>query len=279
MTSEYSGAVEDARNYYDSDDADTFYYSVWGGVDLHVGMYNTPTESIRDASRRTVDTMISKLKSVNADSQAIDLGGAYGGSARVVAEKFGCHVTSLNLSPVQNERARQQNAEHGMADQITVVEGDFENIAYDDNSFDLVWSQDSFLHSGNREAVVSEIKRILKPGGEAIFTDPMQSENASLESLQPVLDRIQLETMGSPEFYQKEAAKHGLELVEWDDYTSHLPLHYGRVKEELESRYEELKSKISQEYLDNMITGLGHWVENGNAGNLAWGILHFRLPA
>lgn len=277
--SEYSDAVQDARHYYDSDDADTFYFSVWGGVDMHLGMYKTPDESIRDASHRTVQVMADKLQTANADSQVVDLGGAYGGSARHVASKFGCHVVSLNLSPVQNARARQQNADQGLAEQITVVEGDFENVDYPDNSFDIVWSQDSFLHSGNREGVLREIKRILKPGGEVIFTDPMQADGASQENLQPVLDRIQLETMGSPGFYQDKLTELGLELVEWEDHTSQLPLHYGRVKEELESRYDELLGKISQEYLDNMITGLGHWVENGNAGNLAWGILHFRLPA
>ena len=51
------------------------------------------------------------------------------------------------------------------------------------------------------------------------------------------------------------------------------------MKEELEARYDELCAEISREYLDHMIAGLGHWVDNGRAGNLRWGIFHFRLPA
>jgi sarcosine/dimethylglycine N-methyltransferase len=34
---------------------------------------------------------------------------------------------------------------------------------------------------------------------------------------------------------------------------------------------------VSQEYVDNMLKGLGHWVEAGQKGYLRWGILHFRL--
>lgn len=275
----YSDVVQTARSYYNSTDADTFYFTVWGGEDIHVGLYKDDVEPIRDASRRTVEQMADKLHHVDATSKAIDLGGAYGGSPRHLASKFGCNVVSLNLSEVQNERARSQNEEYGLSDKITVVDGNFENVPYDDNSFDVVWSQDAFLHSGNRERVLSEIKRILKPGGEAIFTDPMQSQGASRERLQPVLERIQLETMGSPEFYQEQMEALGLELVEWEDHSDQLPRHYARVKQELLARYDELLGTISQEYLDNMIKGLGHWVENGSAGNLRWGILHFRLPA
>ena len=41
-----------AREYYDSADADNFYYEVWGGEDLHLGWYESPNESIKQASVR-----------------------------------------------------------------------------------------------------------------------------------------------------------------------------------------------------------------------------------
>ena len=276
--SEYSDVVKTAQNYYNSGDADTFYYSVWGGEDIHVGLYDSDAEAIRPASRRTVAAMADELTNASADARVIDLGGAYGGSPRYLAERFGCAVTSLNLSEVQNARAREQTEAAGLADKVSIVDGNFEAIPFDADRFDIAWSQDSFLHSGNREQVMAEIKRVLKPGGELIFTDPMQTENASREVLQPVLDRIQLESLGSPAFYERTLADLGFEKIAFHDHSEQLPRHYGRVKEELESRYDELKGQISQSYLDNMITGLGHWVDNGRAGNLCWGIFHFRLP-
>lgn len=277
--SSYSPVVSTARNYYNSGDADTFYYKVWGGEDIHIGLYQAESEPIREASRRTVAAMADHLQSIAAHSRVIDLGGAYGGSPRYLADRFGCQVVSLNLSEVQNERARQQTREAGLDDKVTIADGNFEDIPYDDASFDVAWSQDSFLHSGDRGRVMEEVKRVLRPGGELIFTDPMQTEDAARETLQPVLDRIQLESLGTPAFYENKAAELGFEMLAFYDHSDQLPRHYGRVKEELQARYDELLGEISRDYLDHMIAGLGHWVDNGRAGNLCWGIFHFRMPA
>ncbi len=275
----YSDVVQTAQSYYNSEDADSFYGQIWGGEDIHIGLYESTDEPIRDASHRTVERMAGELQSVTQDSRGIDLGGGYAGSARYLARKFGCEVVSLNLSEVQNTQAREINQREKLTDLISVIDGDFENIPYDDNSFDAAWSQDAFLHSGNRAGVLAEIKRVLKPGGELIFTDPMQRPGCSHERLQPVLDRIQLESLGSVEFYDQQLDGLGFKKLGFTDLSEQLPRHYDRVRRELESRYDEMLNRISREYADNMIAGLKHWVTAGEAGDLRWGILHFRLRA
>ena len=40
-----------AENYYDSSDADIFYERVWGGEDIHIGLYESGL-SIFEASRK-----------------------------------------------------------------------------------------------------------------------------------------------------------------------------------------------------------------------------------
>jgi ubiquinone/menaquinone biosynthesis C-methylase UbiE len=44
---------------------------------------------------------------------------------------------------------------------------------------------------------MTEVDRVLKPGGELVFTDPMQADDCPDGVLQPVLDRIHLESLGS----------------------------------------------------------------------------------
>ncbi len=61
MTTTFNHAVKIARDYYNSEDADAFYHRIWGGEDIHVGIYVDPAESIREASRRTVERMAAKL--------------------------------------------------------------------------------------------------------------------------------------------------------------------------------------------------------------------------
>jgi sarcosine/dimethylglycine N-methyltransferase len=279
MSAQYSEVVETARGYYNSDDADNFYYHVWGGEDIHIGLYQTPDEAIAPASRRTVERMASLVSGLGPETRVLDCGAGYGGAARYLAGTFGCRVTALNLSEKENARNRAMSEAQGLGELIEVVDGSFESIPAEDGAFDLVWSQDAILHSGHRDKVIGECARVLRPSGELVFTDPMQADDCPAGVLQPVLDRIHLDSLGSFAFYREAAARHGLHEVEVIPMTEQLVTHYRRVAEELERRMPELMGLVSEDYVRRMLTGLGHWVEAGGKGYLAWGILHFAKPA
>ncbi|MHA6799250.1 glycine/sarcosine N-methyltransferase [Bounagaea algeriensis] len=275
LSNMYSGAVHTARDYYNSEDADNFYFHVWGGNHFHVGLYKTQDEDINVASHRTVEHLSSKAK-ITPDTRVLDIGAGYGGAARHLARTYGCKVTCLNLSEVENDRNREFNRQEGLDELIEVHEGSFENLPFQDNAFDLVWSQDAILHSGERERVLEEVTRVLQSKGSFVFTDPMAANNAERKGLQPILDRLHLDSLGSPEFYKRELSKLGLTNVEFEDLTDYLTLHYGRVLEELEKREGELADRIGEDYRSRMKVGLRNWVEGGKSGNLAWGIIHAR---
>ena len=272
---DYSSAVNTARDYYNSTDADNFYYTIWGGEDIHVGLYQSADEEIAPASERTVERMASKL-TITPQSRILDIGAGYGGAARYLARTYGCHVVCLNLSEVENERNRAQTEEQGLSHLIDVIDGSFEDLTFDDNHFDIIWSQDAMLHSGERIRVLEEATRVLKPNGEFVFTDPMASDSCEKSKLQPILDRLHLETLGSPNFYRRELGKLGASSIEFEDHTPQLPTHYGRVLDELTKREDDVAANTSAEYINNMKRGLQHWVDGGNGGNLAWGIFHAR---
>jgi sarcosine/dimethylglycine N-methyltransferase len=280
VSTAYSEVVETARSYYNSDDADNFYFHVWGGEDIHIGLYEAPGDSIAAASRRTVQRMAAAVaQGLGPDSRVLDVGAGYGGAARYLAKTYGCRVTALNLSEKENERNRAMNRDQGLDRLIEVMDGSFESIPADDASYDLAWSQDAILHSGHRDRVIAEIARTLRPGGELVFTDPMQADDCPDGVLQPVLDRIHLDSLGSIAFYREAAARNGLEELEVIEMTDYLVTHYGRVQAELGRRREELAGKVSAAYIERMLAGLGHWVEAGERGYLRWGILHFRKSA
>ena len=279
MSKKYSSEVEVARSYYNSKDADNFYYMVWGGEDLHLGIYKHEDEDIYTASRRTIDRMASKAKKIDENTRIIDLGGGFAGSARHLAKKYGCKVSVLNLSEAENERGREMNKEQGLENLIEVIDGSFDDIPYEDETFDIVWSEDAILHSDARDKVVSEAARVLKPGGELIFTDPMQTDDCNEKELQPIYERINLSSLGSPSFYRKEAQKHGLVEKEFEEMPDQLSLHYYRVLQETEKSEPKLEGYVSREYIENMKKGLRNWVNGGKEGQLTWGIFHFAKEA
>ncbi|MCB1145182.1 MAG: methyltransferase domain-containing protein, partial [Leptospiraceae bacterium] len=203
----------------------------------------------------------------------------YGGAARYLAEKFKCKIVCLNLSETENERNRELNKKMNLNEFIEVVDADFAEIPYSQDSFDIVWSEDAILHSPKKEKVFQEVARILKPGGDFIFTDPMQADNVPAGVLQPVLDRIHLQSMGSFSQYTKLANQLNLKKIKIEDLSTHLTRHYTRVKEELIHKKQLLEGHVSESYSEKMLSGLQHWIEAGKKGYLAWGILHFQKPA
>lgn len=274
----YSGAVGVARTYYNSSDADAFYARVWGGEDIHIGLYEDPGEPIADASRRTVERMAARLD-LTRDSVVLDLGSGYGGSARYLASTYGCRVLALNLSEVENRRHKELNQGRSLSPLIEVVDGSFEEIPYPDASVDVVWSQDAFLHSGDRARVLREVSRVLRPGGQVIFTDPMADDTCPPGVLQPILDRIHLDDMGSPGFYARELARLGFAPVGdgFEEHREQLVTHYARVLDETERQEADgLARLVSHDYLTQMKKGLARWVAAGRDGHITWGILHYR---
>lgn len=275
----YSDVVQTARDYYNSEDADNFYFHIWGGEDIHIGLYESDEEPIRDASRRTVKRMAELLPALNASQRVLDLGAGYGGSMRYLAQQAGCHCVALNLSEVENERNREMNRAQGLDELVEVLDGDFTRLDFADGEFDVVWSQDAILHSGDRERVCAEAARVLKPGGTLIFTDPMQADNAPVDQLQPIYDRIHLDSLGSPGFYRSTLSQLGLENVQFEDHSEQLPRHYARVRQQLLANADELlKSGVSQDYIERMKNGLQHWIDGGHKGYLAWGIFSAVRP-
>ena len=107
----------------------------------------------------------------------------------------------------------------------------------------------------------------------------MQSDNCPPGVLQPILDRIHLETLVSVEYYRDQLCQRQFEEVAVLEKVDDMRTHYARVGEELRDNYDGICALSGADYFDNMLRGLDHWVEGADNGHLAWGIMHFRKPA
>ncbi len=91
-----SAVIENtAREYYNSEDADHFYSQIWGGEDIHIGLYTATDEAISEASHRTVVTLAERLPKLDADCRILDIGSGYCGAARYLAKTYGAHIQHL----------------------------------------------------------------------------------------------------------------------------------------------------------------------------------------
>ncbi|MFI1198165.1 methyltransferase domain-containing protein [Streptomyces sp. NPDC020883] len=267
---------ETTRRYYDTSDVDGFYDAVWGGEDIHVGIYAHPQESVADASQRTVQYAADQVADLlGPDATVLDLGSGYGGSARALAERFGCRVVALDLSERHNQRHRAANARRGLDGLIEVVTGSLADLPYEAGRFDVVWSLEVLSHVEDKKGALAEAVRVLKPGGGLVFSDIMADEQASPEVLWPALSRLITQHLATPSGYLESLSQLGLR-ARFEDRTGDIATHYARLDEEVHRRAAELRTVISPAYVEELRANLPLWVDITRRGLLRWGLFHAR---
>jgi SAM-dependent methyltransferase len=85
------------------------------------------------------------------------------GNVALVAAQRGANVTGLDITPELFEAARRRAAEAGV--DCEWVEGDAEELPYEDNSFDRALSAFGTMFAPRHERAAAELVRVTKPGG------------------------------------------------------------------------------------------------------------------
>lgn len=98
--------------------------------------------------------------------QVLEIGGGMGTDLAQFA-KHGAYVTDVDLSAGHLALAQENFKLRGLEGRF--VHHDAEKLPFDDNSFDVVYSNGVIHHTPNTVQVVRDIYRVLRPGGKAII--------------------------------------------------------------------------------------------------------------
>jgi ubiquinone/menaquinone biosynthesis C-methylase UbiE len=286
-------STSNAKNYYDSDDAQKFYSKIWGEDTLHVGRYDlidetaAPLSSIQRVAKAQELHELEFVKLIQAKTQnhtgttdvaplrVVDMGCGYGGMLRRLhKEGLVWRAVGVDISGRMCAQARRQNAKmHIPHTSIEILEQSYLDIGVPDESADLVISMDALLHVGpeRQRAAVAEAARILRPGGWMIFSDIMQEEQVeSAEAMEPIYKRINLSKMGTISNYQTALEECGLHNFTTDLHSANIATHYGSVLEVLQEKGPEFE--IASEFQATMEEGLTVW-KTKSPGNIVWGLV------
>ncbi|MGN5377553.1 SAM-dependent methyltransferase [Streptomyces lasalocidi] len=137
-------------------------------TNVHIGYWDSPDSdaTIEEAMDRLTDVFIEHLK-VDGTSHVLDLGCGVGGPGLRVVDRTGARVTGISISEEQIKTANRLAAEAGVADRAVFQHGDAMRLPFPDRSFDAVMALESLCHMPDRQRVLTEIGRVLVPGGRA----------------------------------------------------------------------------------------------------------------
>lgn len=99
-----------------------------------------------------------------------DLGCGTGASAIVLASALEAHVTGVDLVPEFTAALADRARREGLADAIEARTGPIEELPFDDDAFDVIWSEGAIYNIGF-ERGVRAWRRFLKPGGVLAVTE------------------------------------------------------------------------------------------------------------
>jgi arsenite methyltransferase len=107
-----------------------------------------------------------------AGERVLDLGSGAGTDALVAAQMVGPegHVTGIDMTPEMLATARAAAAEMG-ATNVEFVESEAEHLPFAEESFDVVISNGVIDLIPDKDAVFSELHRVLVPGGRLQVAD------------------------------------------------------------------------------------------------------------
>ena len=107
-------------------------------------------------------------------SNVLEVASGSGGPAIFLAELCGGRVTGIDINAHGVSAAILRAQDHGLGDRVAFQKVDAGvSLPFPDLTFDAILCVDSANHFADRLGVLKEWRRVLKPGGNALFTDPV----------------------------------------------------------------------------------------------------------
>ena len=115
----------------------------------------------------------------------LDVGCGLGGPCRMLADEYNCQTTGIDLSNEYIRTANKLSELINLNNKTTFVQGDAAELPFDDNNFDVVWTQHVQMNIPDKKKFYSEINRVLKPGGYFLFYDILKKGDGEVNYPMP----------------------------------------------------------------------------------------------
>ena len=128
---------------------------------------------------------------------------------------------------------------------MQIIEGDVTRTGLPTESFDVVVSQEAFLHVPDKAAAVAEAFRLLRPGGRLAFTDWIVHRPLSSHEAETMWHGLGAQTLQSVEGYRELLRGAGFAVLSVEDLTAD----WGVILDQRFAMYRQLREETLRQGL------------------------------
>jgi len=157
---------------------------------------------------------------VDESTRLLDVGSGIGGPARLAADRTGCTVTGIDLSPDFVDLARKLTARVGLTDRVTFELGSATAMPYDDGTFTRAMLIHVGMNIAEKDVVFAEVHRVLEPGGRFAVYEQMRVGDGDLTYPMPWAEEASSSFVETRERYRELLAAAGFRIESEEDRTA-----------------------------------------------------------
>lgn len=254
------------------------------GEELHYGVFATGDEPLPVATQALTDLMRDAAR-VHPGAQVLDIGCGTGAQACHLATTDDAVVTGITTSREGVSAAQGRAAGLGLGDRVRFEVRDGTDNGLPDASFDIAWVLESSHLMRRRDRLVSEIARVLRPGGRVALCDIMRRRTLTLDDVRELREPLALlravfgdARMEPLEEYRRLFEAAGLEVDLERDLTAETRETFARWRANAETHRDEVVALIGAdghaEFAASCDVLEGFWDD----GTLGYGIIAARKP-
>jgi SAM-dependent methyltransferase len=159
------------------------------------------------------------LAQITSESAVLDAGSGVGGTARYVADRYGCPVTAVDLTEEYCETNRWLNRLVGLDDRISVRQADVTELPFADGTFDVAISQHVQMNVADKARLYAETRRVLQVGGRLALWDITIGAHGELDYPLPWADHPARSHLVTPGELRVVVESAGFTVEHWNDLT------------------------------------------------------------
>jgi sarcosine/dimethylglycine N-methyltransferase len=165
------------------------------------------------------DTLAS-LAHLDESCHLLDVCCGMGGPSRYLAHNYGCHVTGIDLTQSRIDSATKLTRMVGLEPLVNFKCANALDLPFPDNTFDALVSQEAFCHVPQKNKLIAECIRVLKPEGRMAFTDILITDKTSDETKARLEREMVFHELSSADKYHKALEREGCITIEVSDLSA-----------------------------------------------------------